>query len=340
MGQPVFYDPRQARWKRLRRLFDVLALSFTLLVIFFIYNAIRGEQLPELFLPPQKKPFHALKEKERRKHLADVRSQGKRRVLGHPIKLNSEEGVRAAFYVSWDAASFSSLREYARQIDLLYPEWLHVVTPDGRVQGIDEQTSNYFDVVQGGIVHQVDDKVMPFLKTEDTEMEVFPMVNNSDGANWVDISAFLNDADARASFLEQIDTFLASDKYHGLMVDFEDFPKKGQKGYASLLQELSTDLHAKRLKLYVSVQPHNEDFNYQAVASAADGVVVMDYDEHFPGGEAGPIASQDWFVKNLQAARKVIPAEKFICAIGNYGYDWPKRLANGKLDRKSTRLNS
>jgi hypothetical protein len=39
MAKPVFYDPRQARWKRLRRLFDVLGISVMLLVIFFIYNA-------------------------------------------------------------------------------------------------------------------------------------------------------------------------------------------------------------------------------------------------------------------------------------------------------------
>ena len=41
---------------------------------------------------------------------------------------------------------------------------------------------------------------MPFLKSEDTGMEVFPMVNNFDGTDWVDITAFLNDADARARF--------------------------------------------------------------------------------------------------------------------------------------------
>lgn len=344
MGQPVFYDPRQARWKRLRRLFDFIALSFTALVVFFIYNAVHGEHLPALLLPPQKKPFHALREKEKekakehRRQRAEVRGHRKR-PLGQPIKPDPEQGVRAAFYVSWDAASFSSLREYARQIDMLYPEWLHVVTPDGRLQGIDEQTSKYFDVVEGSTVHAVDDKVMPFLKAEDTGMEVFPMVNNSDGINWVDISGFLNDPEARAAFRHQVDAFLASDNYHGLMVDFEDFPKKGQTGYAALLSELSADLHAKHLRLYVSVQPNNQDFDYHAVAAAADGVVVMDYDEHFPGGEPGPIASQDWFVKNLEVARKVIPADKFICAIGNYGYDWPKRLANGKLPAGTKDIN-
>ena len=343
MGQPVFYDPRQARWKRLRRLFDALAICFMLLVIFFIYNALHGEQLPTPLWKTETKPYHALREnekekaRERRKLAAAHRGHHKSRSI--PLQLNSEEGVRAAFYVSWDAASFSSLREYARQVDLLYPEWLHVLTPDGRLQAIDEDNSKFFDVVQGTSVHLVDSKVMPFLKAEDTDMEVFPMVNNSDGANWVDISAFLNDPDARTLFREQIDAFLATDAYHGLMVDFEDFPKKAQPGYMALLNELSSDLHSRNLKLYVSVQPHNQDFNYQAVSAAADGVVVMDYDEHYPGGIPGPIASQDWFVANLQTAMKVIPREKFICAIGNYGYDWPQRLKNGKLPGGAKDMN-
>jgi peptidoglycan-N-acetylglucosamine deacetylase len=335
MGQPVFYDPRQARWKRLRRLFDALAIFLMLLVIFFIYNALHGEQLPALPWKAETRPYRALRESEKekareRRKLAATR-RGLRKHRGTPLQLNSEEGARAAFYVSWDAASFSSLREYARQVDLLYPEWLHVLTADGHLQGIDEDTSKFFDVVEGSNVRLVDSKVMPFLKAEDADMAVFPMVNNSDGANWVDISAFLNDAEARKLFRQQIDAFLATDNYHGLMVDFEDFPKKGQPGYIALLNELSADLHSKNLKLYVSVQPHNEDFNYQAVSAAADGVVVMDYDEHYPGGMPGPVASQDWFVANLQAAMKAVPREKFICAIGNYGYDWPQRLKNGKL---------
>ena len=59
-------------------------------------------------------------------------------------------------------------------------------------------------MIQGDKVRPVDDKVMPFLKSEDTGMEVFPLVNNFDGLDWVDISAFLNDPDARARFRQQI----------------------------------------------------------------------------------------------------------------------------------------
>ena len=335
--QPVFYDPRQARWKRLRRIFDLAALAFTFLVIFFIYTALRSERLPDLLLPIQKRPYHALKEKEKEKAKEHRRlaalHRGHRKSKSAPsqVKLNAEEGIRAAFYVPWDAASFSSLREYARQIDLLFPTWLQVLTPDGRLQSVDEQTNKLFNVVQGVTVRSVDDKVMPFVKSEDTGMEVFPVVQNFDGTDWIDISAFLNDPDARARFRGQADAFLASDKFRGLMIDFEDFPQKAQPGYMALLSELSGDLHAKGMKLYVSVQARNADFDYPAVAALADGVIVMNYDEHYPGAAPGPVASQDWFVLNLTAIKKVVPQEKLICAIGNYGYDWVQRPKHGTL---------
>jgi peptidoglycan-N-acetylglucosamine deacetylase len=337
MAQPVFYDPRQARWKRLRSLFDVLGIGVMLLVVFFIYNALQGEQLPELIWQTLKKPYHSLKEnekakaKERRRKQAALRGNLKTKANLSPVELNSQEGTRAAFYAPWDAASFSSLREYARQVDLLYPDWLHVLTADGHLQGVDDQTNKYFDVIQGSTIRPVDDKVMPFLKAESTGMEVFPMVNNSDGVNWVDITSFLNSAEGRAHFRQQVAAFLATDKYRGLMVDFEEIEPEAQPGYMALLQELSADLHGKGMKLYVSVPPHNEDFDYPAVANHVDGVVLMNYDEHYPEGTSGPVASQDWFVANLKFASKAVPLDKLICAIGNYGYDWVHKPKSGKL---------
>ena len=339
MAQPVFYDPRRARWKRLRRLVDVSSVVVSALIIFFVYTALRDEPLPELLFSPQKRAFRALKESEkakardRQKKIA-ARSHRKSKLAASQVTLNQDEGIRAAFYVPWDASSFSSLRAYSRQIDILYPDWLHVLTADGKLQGVDDQTNQYFDVVQGNSVLPVDDRVMPFLKAEDPGMEVFPMVNNSDGANWSgDIVGFLNDPAARANFRQQTSQFLSSGHYRGLMVDFEAFPPASQPGYVALLKELSGDLHGRGMKLYVAVPPHSSEYDYPSIAAAADGVVLMNYDEHYPGAASGPVASQDWFVENLNFAEKVIPREKIICAIANYGYDWvlkPKKK-NGKL---------
>src|SRR5579863_7547673 len=254
MAEPVFYDPKRARWKRLRRFADILVAALSALIIFFAYTTLRDERLPELLFSPQKRAFKALKENEkekardRQKKLAS-RSHRKSKLPASEVKLNQEEGIRAAFYVPWDAASFSSLRDFARQIDLLYPDWLHVLTPDGRLQGVDDQTNKFFDVVQNNHVRSVDDRVMPFLKAEDPSMEVFPMVNNFDGTEWIgNITSFLNDPGARKLFRQQVQAFLASDRFRGLMVDFEAFPSLGQQGYVALLNELSSDLHSRGMK--------------------------------------------------------------------------------------------
>jgi peptidoglycan-N-acetylglucosamine deacetylase len=337
MAQPVFYDPRRARWKRLRRLIDVSAVCVSALIIFFVFTALRDEPLPELLFSPQKRAFKALKESEKDKardriKKAAARSHRKSKLAASQVKLNQEEGIRAGFYVPWDAASFSSLRTYARQIDILYPDWLHVLSADGRLQGVDDLTNKYFDVIQGNTVLPVDDRVMPFLKAEDPSMEVFPMVNNSDGANWVgDVAVFLSNPDARMLFRKQALQFLSSGHYRGLMIDFEAFPPSGQPGYVALLKDLSSDLHARGMKLYVAVPPHSNEYDYPAIAAAADGVVLMNYDEHYPGAASGPVASQDWFVQNLTFAKSVIPQDKIICAIANYGYDWVLKPKKGSL---------
>jgi cellulose synthase/poly-beta-1,6-N-acetylglucosamine synthase-like glycosyltransferase/spore germination protein YaaH/peptidoglycan/xylan/chitin deacetylase (PgdA/CDA1 family) len=336
MKQQVFYDPEQARWKLLRRLLDVAGIATMLLVVFFVYSALKGEHLPELLLPTPKHSYRGLKEtekqkaRERRRQLAH-RGHRKTRFAPSTVELNNAEGIRAAFYVPWDASSFSSLREYARQIDLLFPEWLSVLTPDGHLQSIDPQTNQLFDVVQAPTIHPVDDRVMPFLKSEDTGTEVFPLVNNFDGTNWIDVSSFLKDPDARAKFRQQIAAFLATDKYRGIMMDFEDFPVQAQPAYLTLLTELSADLHAKGMNLYVSVYAHNTTWNYRGIAAVADGIVVMNYDEHYPEGPPGPVASQDWFVNNLKYLQTIVPKDKLICSIGNFGYDWATKPKHGKM---------
>ncbi len=339
MSKPIFYDPQSKRWKRFRRLMDVLGLAATVLIAFFLASALKGVNLTTLLLPEQHRPYKALKEKERKRPRPRVASH-KTKKHATEVALNSGDGVRAAFYVTWDAASYSSLREYVRQIDVLYPEWLHVLTADGRIQGVDPQLK-LFDIVQGSGVRSPDDKerpVMKFLKEENADTEVLPLVNNFDPTTnqWIsNIDPFLNDPEARANFRRQAQEFLASDRYKGLTLDFEGFPRSAQAGFRELVDELHSDLQARGMKLHIAVPVNDDDFDYAYLAGHSDGLILMNYDEHFQGGDPGPIASQDWFTKNLVDALKVIPKDKLICAIGSYGYDWSlveQRKGKPKVD--------
>jgi peptidoglycan-N-acetylglucosamine deacetylase len=328
-SKQIFFDAKRKRWRRLRIILDASVIMVTLLVIFFITTILRGSSVPSVALPEIKRPYHAVKDNQKRK---PTRSQNTHRKTKRPasqVVLNSDEGIRGAFYVKWDAASFASLKEYYPQIDLLFPEWMHVLTADGRLQAVTELNALYDVMDDKGKPRPVDDKVMSFLKAEKAQTEVLPLVNNFDPVTneWrPELTAqFMADPAARQRFRSQLMTFLATDQYKGLTLDIEAFPESSRQDYRTLVQELYDELHAKGMKLYVAVPVNDKTFDYAGIAKISDGLILMNYDQHYPGGEPGPIASQDWFLKNLQDALKVIPKEKIICAVGNYGYDWARK---------------
>jgi len=324
MAKSIFYDPDRKRWGRLRVLLSILGAVISALVLFFIVTVfVQADPLPHVLMPEQKRNLRAIKEIEHRRRIKVKNTHRKTKASPSQVVLNSDEGIRAAYFVSWDAASFVSLKEYYPQIDLLFPEWLHVLTPDGHLQGFDS-LNHPFPVVENGIVHSTDDRVMPFLRSEKAEMEVFPLINNFDSQHkdWLNVGAFLTDADARQNFRTQLLLYLKSDNFKGISLDIEEIPLKAQPGFLALVQELGEDLHARGLRLYVNVPVSDKDYDYPKLAAAADGLIIMNYDEHQVTSNAGPVASQNWFTSNLRQAIKDIPKEKIICAIGSYGYDW------------------
>ena len=306
-------------------LFDVLGVAISALVVFFIISVFfQKEPLPPTLLPQQKRILRTLKEREHPRKTRARNTHRKSKAPASEVVLNTDEGIRAAYYVTWDAASFVSLKEYYPQIDLLFPEWLHVLSPDGNIQSVDD-TNRLFSVLQNGRVHSPDNVVMPFLRSEKASTEVFPLINNFDpvAKQWLtNIGDFLNDPSARENFRSQLLVFLASDRFKGAAVDFEEIPLAAQPGFNALIEELGEDLHSRGLKLYVNVPVADKDFDYGRLAASSDGLVVMNYDQHQTTSRPGPVAAQDWFDSNLKQALKDIPKTKIICAIGNYGYDW------------------
>ena len=323
MAQAIFYDPKRKRWRLLRRIFDVLGVAITVVVIVFLISIMSGESLPNLLLPQPVRPYRALKEKERRRRPRPVRRRATRSPSQLP--LNSVEGIRAAYYVQWDAASYASLKEYLSQIDLLFPEWLHMLSADGKLQGVTAE-NHFFDVLRGSSIRSVDDKVMRLLAQEKADTEVYPLVNNFNTLtrNWMgpELGQMLSNPDSRKNFRQQIAQFLASDKYRGLCLDFEDVPTATQPGFRALISELNGDLHSRGMKLYVNLPADDDDYDYGYIARHSDGIILMDYDEHSSTSGPGPVASQDFFTRNIQTVLKVVPRDKMIVAIGAYGYDW------------------
>jgi cellulose synthase/poly-beta-1,6-N-acetylglucosamine synthase-like glycosyltransferase/peptidoglycan/xylan/chitin deacetylase (PgdA/CDA1 family)/spore germination protein YaaH len=339
MNKQVFYDPQRKRWKRLRRVFDLTALFGALLGVFFIVGLVRMKPMHGLSLASATRRYRALSNppapelnpKEKLNHSAHRRTDLK----PSDVVLNQGEGLRAAFYTDADPASYASFKMHVKQIDLLFPEWLHVLAPDGSITAYTADNIP-FPVVEGNVVHGVDreNKITRTISAAHQDTELFPMVNNYspiDQAWSPSVEQFLLTAQARQNFVAQIDKFLAANtRYRGLTLDFQALPPDANPGYAQLILALYNDFHPRNLRLYINVPIFNatstNGLDMAFVAAHSDGIVLMNYDEHQTESDAGPIAGQDWFEDNLRAAMKVVPRQKIICSIGSYGYDWTTAL--------------
>jgi spore germination protein YaaH len=63
-------------------------------------------------------------------------------------------------------------------------------------------------------------------------------------------------------------------------------------------------------------------YDYAALSKYADQVEIMAYDEHYPGGTPGAVASIGWVENVIKYATTVIPSTKIILGVAAYGYDW------------------
>ena len=241
MSQQIFLDPDRKRWKRLRRIFDVAAVLSTLVLVTFIVSVYRRQTLPELLLPTQKRNYKALKENQppfKAKGARPARRKTQRKPS--EIPLNTDEGIRAAFYVD-DEGSYSSLKQHIHQIDMLFPDWLHVISPDGKLKAATPLFPvHIYDVVDAAGVHGIDpeNKVRRVIESAKEDTEVFPMVNDYNVLTdqWGEtIGALMKNPQAAENLRQQINAFLAgSPNYHGIALDFEEMPDDAEDAVSRL----------------------------------------------------------------------------------------------------------
>ncbi|MGA7859605.1 MAG: glycosyltransferase, partial [Terracidiphilus sp.] len=326
----IFFDPQRKRWKRLRRILDATAVLTTLVLAGFIFNILRSQPLPELLLAVPRHNYKALPDRTPALRASKIPRPARRKTNRKPsdIPFNTGEGLRAAYFVPYDEASYSSFKQHIHQIDILFPEWLHVDAAQATLLAINNDSHREYPVIDGATVHDPDDhnRIKHVIQSTREDTEVFPHLNNfnANTQSWdAGVGDLLKDPDKRNSLRQQILTFLgAFPAYHGLSLDFESLPDDDAPAYLNFIQELYAEMHPRNLRLFVTVAAGTDDTTLKQIAANSDYIVLMNYDQHEVDSDPGPIASQDWFVANLRRVLKDVPKEKLMCALGNYGYDW------------------
>src|ERR1035438_8976849 len=280
----IFFDPQRKRWKRLRRILDISAVVFTLVLAGFIFNVLRFQRLPELLLPVPKHNYKALPDI----HPARLPRPARRKTDRKPsdIPFNTGEGLRAAYYVQDDAASYSSLKEHVHQIDILFAQWFHVNAPSRTLMAMSGDNLHEYPVVEGATVHDPDSmsKIKRVIQAAREDTEVFPHLNNYNprAQTWdAGVGDVLRDQNKRAALRQQILRFFtAFPNYPGLSLDIESLNDDAEPAYLAFIQELYAGMHARNLRLYVNVAATSPDNELKLIAANSDGIVLMNYDEH------------------------------------------------------------
>lgn len=143
----------------------------------------------------------------------------------------------------------------------------------------------------------------------------------------------LGDPTLRANTVASIVQFVKEEDFAGVNLDFEVVSVSCREQFTALVKELKAALPeglvvslSLRCRTYDS-QTWLDGYDYGELSKYADQCIVMMYDQHYNGGEAGPIAGADWMETSIQYLSQFIPKDKFIVGIGAYGRYWPE---NGK----------
>ncbi len=117
----------------------------------------------------------------------------------------------------------------------------------------------------------------------------------------------------------------------GINLDIEGIKASAGPHYVQFIRELSVDCRKEGLVLSVdSYVPtsYSAFYNWAEQGRFADYIVMMGYDEHYAGGEAGPVASLGYEKQGIEDLLKQVPKEKIISAIPFYTRIW-KEDASG-----------
>jgi len=308
--RPIFYDEQQRRWRRLRIILESLAVVLALVLVVFAISVLRRVRLPEPLQYAGRSGLHSVPAKPVPVKALVHRAGRKRRVAelggeGQPPAA-SYDPLRAAFYVAYDPASLASLQQHYKDIDVLIPERLHSVSVDGR---LDEEK---------------DPKLAEWMSSNNIEIPTMPLLNNSDGSNFVgDTTAtLLARPAARQKLVQELVVYLLQNDNPGMVLDFENIPARGQTNLDFFIAELGAGLRGAGLKLMVALPAADWSYDYADIAKSCDAIILMDYDQHWTTSPPGPIAAQDWFVQSLQGILKIVPPQKIVVGVANYAYDW------------------
>ena len=188
-------------------------------------------------------------------------------------------------------------------VNVISPTWFYLLDTSGNIANI--SSADY--------VAQAHEK----------GLKVWGLIENF--TQEVSTTETLSNTAARQNIISQLIQAATSVGMDGINVDFESLSEDVGIHFLEFLRELSIECHKNNLVLSVD-NPVPEDFtsHYDRAEQGrvVDYVIIMGYDEHYVGSEAGSVASLPWVEQGIQGTLAEVPAERVINAVPFYTRLW------------------
>ena len=217
-----------------------------------------------------------------------------------------DEPVNLAWHqvTSTDANNyFADTTQNMTGVNVISPTWFSVSDNDGNVSSL----------ASGEYVMQAHEK----------GLKVWGLVDNF--SENMSTTTVLSNTAARQNLENQLVTYALKAGLDGINVDFESLSEDVGIHFLQFLRELSIQCHENNLVLSVD-NPVPEDFtsHYDRAeqGKVVDYVIIMGYDEHYVGSDAGSVASLPWVEQGVKDTLAEVSAKRTILAIPFYTRLW------------------
>ncbi len=193
-----------------------------------------------------------------------------------------------------------------------------------KVGSFNTVSPSYFDIDSAGklVFNNISTQLIE--EMHDMGVKVVPMLSNHWDRRGGQLA--LKDPEGLAQQLAD-----AVERYNldGVNVDIENVTHNERDAYTRLVARLRQLIpRDKEVSVAVAANPNgwntgwHGSYDYEALGKHADYLMIMAYDEHWQGSEAGPVASIGFVDRSIQYALERVPAEKIVVGVPFFGRIW------------------
>lgn len=230
--------------------------------------------------------------------------------------------VRLGFHQVTRPEGNNTLESYvsnAGGMNVIVPTWFNVVSGDGTYTSL--ASRDYVD------------------KAHDMGLKVWAMVENvstEESVKNLNTKTLMSSTSTRKKLIEKLMNEADTYGFDGFNLDFESLKAEAGPHYVQFIREMSVACRNKGLVLSVDnyvPSSYTAFYNRREQGIVADYVIVMGYDEHYAGGEAGSVSSMSYVREGIENTLKEVPKEKVINAVPFYTRVWT--VNEGKTSSKA-----